>query len=346
MSRRLALRPLVFAAVLVAAPASANDGVPDTSNAHPAVGFYHVAYTRADGSVETLGGCSGSLVAPRVFLTAAHCTFWDTRLLFEDPSYVAAESFVTLDPVALDNDFRCYLQDVGYPGADGLECDPATRTAPPPTFHAASVGAISHPAYPQITRRGDGTITLAELLTPNHPDVGAVYLAAPIVGVTPLPVAARGHLDGLDRTDVTLLAVGYGLAYHKSLPARPDEPGVDGPTNFVGDYGVRRVAEVGTIRKITPTRITPTQNNARGEGSVCYWDSGSPLFVVRGGALERQVVGVLTGWTNWCQGSYDPYQRVDVDPAIDFLACVTGATSAEAACRCGAEGALGFCDEL
>jgi len=136
------LRALALSITLGAAsavPAVASDGEPDSANAHPAVGFYHVAYTRADASVETLGGCSGTLIADDVFLTAGHCTFYDSRLLHEDKSYVAAQAWVTLDPVALDNDFRCFLQDVAFPGAGELDCDGAARVHL--DFHRASVGA-------------------------------------------------------------------------------------------------------------------------------------------------------------------------------------------------------------
>jgi hypothetical protein len=324
-----------------AAPAVASDGDPDLANAHPAVGFYHVAYTRADASLETLGGCSGTLIAEDVFLTAGHCTFYDSRLLHEDPSYLAAAAWVTLDPVALDNDFHCFLQDIAWPGADDLDCDEAARYHP--DFHRASVGAITHPKYPRLTALGDGTIAVGEPLGPGNTDVGVVLLAEPFTATVPLPTAPLGYLDRLDRSGVTLLAVGYGLAYHKTSPASPDQPGGDGPTNFVGPYGVRRVAEIGSIRSITPTRITPTQMNALGEDSVCYWDSGSPLFLVRNGVLERRVVGVLTGGGLWCMGASDPYQRIDIGPARDFLACVDAATTPGEACRCGAEGPLGQC---
>jgi hypothetical protein len=69
-------RLVVLLAVLVLACASAGaadaqtgDATPD-GNAHPNVGAFLLA--RADGSLRII--CTGTLVTPRVFLTASHCT--------------------------------------------------------------------------------------------------------------------------------------------------------------------------------------------------------------------------------------------------------------------------------
>lgn len=69
--RRIVLLAVVVCSMLVAAvPAGAiTNGVPD-GGAHPYVGM--ILFTRADG---TRTRCSGTLIAPRVVLTAAHCTF-------------------------------------------------------------------------------------------------------------------------------------------------------------------------------------------------------------------------------------------------------------------------------
>ena len=332
--------------LFVTPPASASDGVPDTNNAHPAAGFYYVAYRLSDGTVETLGGCSGTLIAGNVFLTAGHCSLYDSRLLVEDAAYASAKAWVTFDPVALENDFRCFLQDIGHPGAGALPCDRDALSDPTPTFHRARSTGITHPDYPVLRRLGNGSLSIQEPLTPNNTDLGVLLLEQPIGDIAPLATAPLHHLDHLDASAFSLLGVGYGLDHHKFIPARPDQPGGDGPTNFVSEYGIRRIADVGTIRMITSARITPTQRNARGEDSVCYWDSGSPLLLVRNGVVIPTVVGVLTGGALWCMGAYDPYQRVDTASSIAFLDCVKSATTARDACRCGAEEALGLCDGL
>jgi secreted trypsin-like serine protease len=70
MIRRLAAALAVIAAVSVAAPASAiTYGHPD-GNRHPNVGGLLADHAYSDG---TWIYCSGTLISPTVFLTAAHC---------------------------------------------------------------------------------------------------------------------------------------------------------------------------------------------------------------------------------------------------------------------------------
>lgn len=70
-------RPLALAAALVAAaPAFAiNDGEPD-GNRHPNVGLM----VALDATGAPLWRCSGTLVSPRHYLTAGHCTYGAARV--------------------------------------------------------------------------------------------------------------------------------------------------------------------------------------------------------------------------------------------------------------------------
>ena len=75
---RSIVRPLVVVAIAilailaVTAPAGAiTGGTEDTTNRYSNVGM--VVFYQPDGRFR----CSGTLIAPRVFLTAAHCTFQD-----------------------------------------------------------------------------------------------------------------------------------------------------------------------------------------------------------------------------------------------------------------------------
>ena len=86
-------RTLTFAAALVTtlavagvAPAQTGDAVVD-GNGHPNVGA--LLAKRTDGSLTIV--CSGTLVAPRVFLTAAHCTSFLE-------SIGQSRAYVTFDP--------------------------------------------------------------------------------------------------------------------------------------------------------------------------------------------------------------------------------------------------------
>ena len=63
------LAVLAMSLTTSAAYAQTGDATPD-GNAHPNVGAFLLA--RADGSLRII--CSGTLVTPRVFLTASHCT--------------------------------------------------------------------------------------------------------------------------------------------------------------------------------------------------------------------------------------------------------------------------------
>jgi len=88
MRRTATLAAALTAALAVAgiALAQTNDAQPD-GNGHPNVGA--LLMPRADGSLRII--CTGTLVSPRVFLTAAHCT-----------SFMEANGFprayVTFDP--------------------------------------------------------------------------------------------------------------------------------------------------------------------------------------------------------------------------------------------------------
>jgi hypothetical protein len=335
---------LALAFLAHASTAAASDGVADSGNTYPAVGMYFVASQPVGQPLEAWAYCSGTLIAKNVFLTAAHCTFYDTVRAF-DRSYAYAEAWVSFDPVALENDFRCFLIDKKIKGSASLTCDAAARTVPAPTFRKAASTGITNPDYPTIRTLGDGSIQLKELFAPGDTDTAALYLEKAVNGIAPLPTAGQGTLGAVAPAGTPLLGVGYGLDYHRSLPAHPEQPGGEGPTTFEGDVGVRRLANVGTVRDLTSDWIVPTQRNTQGEDSLCYGDSGSPLFRrdAATGAVVKQVIGVLTGGALWCMGANDPYQRVDTPSAVAFTSCLKAARSADEACRCGVEDQLGLC---
>ena len=89
MRRRLLLpAALLLAALLPAAPASAiTNGVAD-GGGHPNVGGLVAPTQYSDG---TWIYCSGTLISPTVFLTAAHCGEGDRVRVTFDPDYVAGD---------------------------------------------------------------------------------------------------------------------------------------------------------------------------------------------------------------------------------------------------------------
>ncbi len=174
-------------------------------------------------------------------------------------------------------------------------------------------------------------------------DLAVVLLETPLDGITPLATAS---LRSFNHTDIglPLTNVDYGVNFHKSIPADPDQPFGNGPTVFEGSFGLRRIADIGTLRTVRGQEMIPTQQSSLDEGSVCFGDSGSPLFFKEAdGSVNQTVSGVLSGWAQWCMGAEDPFARVDTPEAVSFLNCIKAASTAAEACRCGIEEELGLC---
>jgi secreted trypsin-like serine protease len=91
--RSLVATLMTVAALAAAAPAAAiTDGSPDGSS-HPNVGGLVAATQYSDG---TWIYCSGTLISPTVFLTAAHCAEADPRVRVTfDTAYVAGDRTYT-----------------------------------------------------------------------------------------------------------------------------------------------------------------------------------------------------------------------------------------------------------
>src|SRR3954464_11587312 len=87
--RRLLLSLTVLAMLIAAAPAAAITGGSPDGNGHPNVGGLVSPTQYADG---TWIYCSGTLISPTVFLTAAHCGDDGARVgVTFDTAYVAGD---------------------------------------------------------------------------------------------------------------------------------------------------------------------------------------------------------------------------------------------------------------
>jgi hypothetical protein len=357
---RLALVMLAFVAT---SPTLASDGTPDTGNQFPAVGAYYEYFVYlTPGETPDVAfaeeSCSGSLIAPKVFMTAAHCTAYNYTNDIGVTGYYD-QAWVTFDLVATGNDFRCFVAEQGVPYSQFMTadygCDPSAKSVPFPTFRPVAIAGrtngvpiahgLTHPDYLRDGLRNDGRATPANWNLLQQPDVGALILEHAIVDIDPLPLRAVGELDTIEGIVGTpVVSVGYGLNYTKLYGTKPT-PGLGPQTDLGGGSEVKRIARVGPIKNLFENSLVPRQDVKKGDDVVCYGDSGSPLFLERAGVVEPAIAAVLSGATNWCQGSMDPYYRIDQQEAHDFLQCVIAhQDDVAAACReCSAESSLGLC---
>lgn len=343
--------------------AIASDGETDAANRYPAAAGYFEYYVVLTGEVPEVQfaelSCSGSLVSDKVIMTAAHCTSWNYVQEIGITGYFDLV-WVSFDPVATGNDFRCFLIEANVPYSEFMTgdyaCDPSARTTPRPTFRKAAVAGmtngvpiahgLTHPNFlrPELTR--DGLAVRTEENLQNADDLGVVILEEPVTDILPLATRWVGELDTFpDLKGSPVLSVGYGLNWTKAYGKRS---GGLGPQTDLGGDSEKRIAFLGPLQGVHTNSLLPRQDPKKGDNTVCFGDSGSPLFLVENGDTLPVVSGVLSGWTNWCQGSKDPYYRIDQQQAQDFLSCViANQDDVRWAClECSAEQNFGLCDDL
>jgi hypothetical protein len=157
-----------------ASPANAIiDGTDDTANRYENVGALQLQF---DG--EWFLFCSGTLVAPNIVLTAAHCTDFFTADVGEEG--LGPDDLRVSFDVAPDEDSTYYYAESIVVHPDWLEAAPG---------------------------RGNSKMLY---LSPGHEDIALIFLEEDVTGVTPAPVADAGYLDTLDLTSETFTVVGYG----------------------------------------------------------------------------------------------------------------------------------------
>ncbi|MCC6747436.1 MAG: trypsin-like serine protease [Deltaproteobacteria bacterium] len=207
--------------------------------------------------------CSGTLVAPKVFLTAGHC--------------MRAERMAVT-----------FIQNIA-PG------NPIPADAP--VFEGT---AVRHPNY---VAGGDGSRERFDYMVLLLDEAPGLPLATlPSAGVID-QLAKNGTLSL--RSDMT--AVGYGLA---------ENNGMGGGSNYWALSNERRRAQM-DFNALTGKSMIKATRRLGGDGTVCFGDSGGPLFYTIDGV--ETLVGTATIGDASCSTLYLA-SRTDLAQARDFLA--------------------------
>jgi hypothetical protein len=252
-------------------------------NAHPYVGAYVAEALEEKFKGELLPVCSGTLISPRVFLTAGHCTRVEIKK--------GLPAYVSFDPTY-------------KPGASKvIRGTPHTHPQ-----------CCSPPGRPEIV----GELPVDELPVDELPldiryDVGVVVLDEPVSMATygTLPAEA-GLVDAL-KEGQRLTVVGYGVSGYEIGGGLPPQP----QPVFPDDRYRATVRLLNPIDPAASDQLVKTSGigiGGGGEGS-CYVDSGGPLFLPD----QQTTVGVTSaGIAPLCRGP-GYYQRMDLPGVLKWV---------------------------
>jgi hypothetical protein len=249
-------------------------GEPD-GNRHPNVGAMLV-----DFGGDVVPFCSGSLIAPDVFLTAAHCIVGAEQIADEEE--VEPRFLVSLDSV-LGEFPEGEFEIGGFKLADGVTLLPGE-----PVFDERfGTGGASRPF-----------------------DIAVILLDTDVSGIQPVELPTEGFLSELkaqhDLTNQTYAAVGYGSV-------REDFTG--GFDQILNDAVLRRFATQSALN-LQKQWLLLSMNPNTGSGGTCYGDSGGPHFI---DSIDPnlQVSITITG-DAVCKAT-DLTYRLDTPEAREFL---------------------------
>jgi hypothetical protein len=248
-------------------------GEPD-GNGHPNVGAMFVTF-----GGDPVPVCSGSLIAPDVFLTAAHCIVVTEQIADEEevePGY-----FVSFDSEL--GEFPKGIFDIHE-----FDLAAGVTLLPGEPFFDERFGTGGH-ARPF--------------------DIAVIVLNAP-VGIEPVELPTEGFLSELNAqhalTSQRFAAVGYG-------DVREDFTG--GFDNLLGAVRQRRVATQSAIN-LQKQWLLLSMNPNTGSGGTCYGDSGGPHFI---NSVDPNLQISLTVTGDAVCKATDLTYRLDTPEAREFL---------------------------
>jgi len=249
-------------------------GEPD-GNRHPNVGAMLANFGGDD-----IPFCSGSLIAPDVFLPAAHCIVGVNQLAEEEgvePNFL----------VSFDSELGEFPEGVfdihGFDLAAGVTLLPGE-----PFFDERfGTGGAARPF-----------------------DVGVIVLDAPVTGIEPVDLPTEGYLSELNAQhelrSQRFAAVGYG---------RVREDFTGGFENNLLGVVVRMVAMQSAIN-LQNQWFLLSMNPNTGSGGTCYGDSGGPHFI---DSVDPNLQVSLTVTGDAVCKATDLTFRLDTPEAREFL---------------------------
>ena len=246
----------------------------DFFNLFPNVGALVIWSDPNDAGIDVglIGRCTGALIEPRVFLTAGHCVAQVAQASPNSASFI--HTFVTFSPNALDrSSWRPVASQVAHPS---LPPCPAPEGC---TFRGLDKGIL---------------------------DIGLVFLAEPVRGITPARLAKPDALERVASRNAQTVLPGYGDM--DSLPGGGRRP--------ISEWDGWRRIKISLLRRV----VDDGWANWSLPGVVCFGDSGTPTFLFNSARNRAgdEIVAVASDGGDVCF-SRDDRSRVDTQSAHDWV---------------------------